>query len=109
MAANRDQILAALGRFAVQTVEVAGIALKVRPVSIAGMSRIHAAEVAGDRAAMVVAMLTEAVVDDDGKRMFTEADAIALMDMPGDVATAIVDAITKASGLGETPADIAGN
>lgn len=96
---TREKILAAAKAFTPQPIEVPelGGTVYVRPLSLAGMAR-HLSE--PDRhGGAAMAMLLDCVCDETGARIFNRDDAVALAEMPENVARKLVEAINAASGL----------
>lgn len=145
MSATRARVLAALGKLQRKPVEVAelGGTVWVRPLTVAGMGRIHALmaepterqraasaalakdptnadlmqaqaeaitglEVAKQRTSAV--MLMDCVVDEEGGRIFSDADESAAAAMPFSVAERLLSAIEAKGDLtDDAPGELAGN
>ena len=122
MSATKARILAALAQFQAKAVEVPemGGTVYVRPLTVAGMARIHAVmsdahellkASAGEgsepaKAGIISArertssiMLMDCVVDESGARIFEDADEAIVAAMPGRIAEVLLTAIEDIGGL----------
>lgn len=95
MSLGRDQILAALAGFQSREVDVPelGGKVRVRPVSIEAVARLHRAGAASHQ------LIAEAVCDDTGALLFGAGDAEAIGRIPAGVAQRLMEAINEVSGL----------
>jgi hypothetical protein len=130
VSATKARILAALAQFAAKAIEVPemGGTVYVRPLTVAGMARIHAvmsdanqgikgsdAESAKDatmraRERTSSIMLMDCIVDETGARIFADSDEALVAAMPGKVAEVLLSAIESIGGLtNESPGVAAGN
>lgn len=93
-AATRDSILAATKALRPVAVEVADLGglVHVRRLSVGGMAR-YLDLTRRDPARAPLAMLSDALCDADGKRLFTPDDEPALADLPAETVQAILEKI----------------
>ena len=111
MTITKDRILAAIAAVQPVAVEVPelGGTVYVRPLTLAGMSRFHAA-VVQDATRGPAILIADCLCDASGTRLFTAADENHLADLPSRIAQRLVDAITSASGMDTAAAEgAAGN
>jgi hypothetical protein len=103
VSALREQVLAALAKFQPQAVDVPGMGgtLYVRPLTVAGMCRVHDAQ-AKDPGRMPTLMLIDCLVDEKGEQIFSEGDEPTVAAFPGHLADKLVTAIQKVSHLADT-------
>lgn len=130
---TKARILAALAQFTAKPVEVPemGGTVYVRPLTVAGMARIHAvmsdahqllkssdgeaSEAAKDsvlraRERTSSIMLMDCVVDETGARIFADSDEALVSAMPGTVAEVLLSAIEGIGGMTkDAPGIAAGN
>lgn len=120
MTLSRDQILAA-NDLEVREVDVPewGGTVKVRPLNGAERDRFEASlrkerrradgkegtEVVANTDNMRAKLVARAVVDDDGKRVFTDADINALGEKSALVLDRLFDVVSDLSGLSDTAAE----
>ena len=84
MSELRAQVLAALAKFQPKAVEVPELesTLYVRPLTIAGMAKVHAIQ-GKDATRMPALMLIDCVVDEKGVTVFADGDEALLREMCG--------------------------
>ncbi len=93
---TRDEFLNARD-FTVEQVDVPGIGVvHIRPVTVAGLKRVNEA---GDELIRTGVMIAESLCDPNGTRLFTPADAEALLEHSQAALGAIIDAITRINGF----------
>lgn len=106
MSAVRDQVLSALAQFQPSAIEVAGATVYVRPITVSGMAKIHAAQSRSPEDVPML-LLLDCVVDEQGVRIFADTDRPKLEAMPGHLAEQILAKIEEVSHMRAKSADTA--
>ena len=103
MSELRAQVLAALAKFQPKAVEVPELesTLYVRPLTIAGMAKVHAIQ-GKDATRMPALMLIDCVVDEKGVTVFADGDEATVSALPGHIADKLIKAIEEVSHLADT-------
>ena len=114
---TRATVLAAIARFRPVPVQVPALGgtVYVRPLSVAGMAKVHAATITDpttgksrmDPERGPALMVIDCVVDSDGGRIFTEAQERLVADLPGNAIAPLLAAIERVSDLGAAASDAA--
>ncbi len=107
---TREGLLASLKAFRPEALDVPelGETVFLRPLSLAGMSKLGSAKDEKDGSKVAVAVIIECVCDESGARLFTEADRESILQMPSGAATRIVEAVTSGA-LGKSVKEATGN
>ena len=108
MSGAREQLLSALAQFAAQPLSVPdlGGGLYVRPLTVGGMARIHAAQQRTPERVPSL-MIIDALVDEKGVRVFGDDDEAKIADMPMRIAEQVIAAIDNVSALRPRSAEAA--
>jgi hypothetical protein len=102
----RDQVLAALAQFQPTALDIGGVPVYVRPITVTGMARVHAAQ-AKHPEDVPLLLILDCVVDERGTRIFSDVDRPQLEQMPGQIAEKILSAIETVSAMRAKSAEAA--
>ncbi len=93
---TRESLLASLKALRPTALEVPELGtVYLRPLSLAGMSKLGESKDEKDRSKVILDVITECVCDEKGERLFTAEDRDAILQMPSGAATRIVEAVTS--------------
>lgn len=108
MSKIRDQVLAALAKFQPKAVDVPALGgtIYVRPLTVVGMARVHAAQAKGADGSPAVSperaptlMMIDCIVDESGEPIFSPSDEASVSSLPGNIASQLLEAIEEVSDL----------
>lgn len=101
---KKEQILQAIGKFDTRTVSVAGVTVCLRPLSFGAAATVQSTECNVERMRIIIA---DALIDDNGDRVFDGPGDRRLADIPMDTINAIASVAAEA--IDETPKEAVGN